>query len=239
MNRVSIGSDDGLSPIRCQAIIYTNAGLLSIEPLGTNFSEILIKTQTFHSQKCIWKYRLQNGSHFVQGEMSWYHNTALTFERLLGSSEVETLVQFQSDWHPDLRPPRLHKIGGKMSICLVNKLPSVIKICTKWELSSTSHSLYTEGTSHRRPTLLTWINFNPAWINNYIHYKVWDEITYLVPNSNGCTHWSLRMDRWLHPMLYWASNYLSMLGFKLIHFSKRGPGCLKHRFHQHTQEAER
>ena len=38
-----IGSDNGLSPGRGQAIIYTNAGLLLIGPLGTNFSEILIK----------------------------------------------------------------------------------------------------------------------------------------------------------------------------------------------------
>ena len=33
------------SPIRHQAIISTNAGLLSIRPLGTNFSQILIKIQ--------------------------------------------------------------------------------------------------------------------------------------------------------------------------------------------------
>ena len=38
-----IGSGDGLSPVRSQAIIWTNVGLLSIRPLGTNFSEILIK----------------------------------------------------------------------------------------------------------------------------------------------------------------------------------------------------
>ena len=44
---LSIGSDNGLSPIRRQAIIWTNAGLLSIEPLGTNFSEILSKRQNF------------------------------------------------------------------------------------------------------------------------------------------------------------------------------------------------
>ena len=55
---------------RRQAIIWTIAGLLSIGPLGTNFSEILIKIQNFHSRKCIWKYRLRNGGHFVQGEMS-------------------------------------------------------------------------------------------------------------------------------------------------------------------------
>ena len=28
------------------------------------------------------------------------------------------------------------------------------------------------------PLFLTWFNSIPAWISNYIHYKVWDEITY-------------------------------------------------------------
>ena len=37
-----IDSDNGLSPDRRQAIIWTNAGILLIGPLGTNFSEILI-----------------------------------------------------------------------------------------------------------------------------------------------------------------------------------------------------
>ena len=36
------GSDNGLSPGRCQAIIWTSAEILSIESLGKNFSEILI-----------------------------------------------------------------------------------------------------------------------------------------------------------------------------------------------------
>ena len=36
-----IGSDNGLSPEQHQAIIWTNAGILLIGPLGTNFSEIL------------------------------------------------------------------------------------------------------------------------------------------------------------------------------------------------------
>ena len=38
-----IGSDNGLLPGRCQAIIWTNAGILLIGPLGTNFIEISIK----------------------------------------------------------------------------------------------------------------------------------------------------------------------------------------------------
>ena len=43
----TIGSDNGLSPGRRQAIIWTNAGILLIGPLGTNFSEILIRIKTF------------------------------------------------------------------------------------------------------------------------------------------------------------------------------------------------
>ena len=42
----TIGSDHGLLPGRRQTIIWTNA-ILSIGPTGTNFSEILIKVQTF------------------------------------------------------------------------------------------------------------------------------------------------------------------------------------------------
>ena len=42
-----IGSDNGLSPGRRQAIIWTNAGLVLIGHLETNFSEILIGIHTF------------------------------------------------------------------------------------------------------------------------------------------------------------------------------------------------
>ena len=50
-NLTIIGSDNGLSPGRRQAIIWTNAVILSIGPLGTNFSEILIKIITFSFKK--------------------------------------------------------------------------------------------------------------------------------------------------------------------------------------------
>ena len=45
------GSDNGLSPGRRQAIIWTNARLLLIGSLGTNFIEILIGIQTFSFKK--------------------------------------------------------------------------------------------------------------------------------------------------------------------------------------------
>ena len=46
-----IGSDNGLSPDRSQAIILTNDGLLLIGSLGTNFREILIDILTFSFKK--------------------------------------------------------------------------------------------------------------------------------------------------------------------------------------------
>ena len=46
-----IGSDNSLPPGQRQAIIWTNAGILLIEHLGTKFSEILIKIQTFSFKK--------------------------------------------------------------------------------------------------------------------------------------------------------------------------------------------
>ena len=46
-----IGSANGLSPGWCQAIIWSNDGILLIGPLGTNFNEILIVIDTFSFKK--------------------------------------------------------------------------------------------------------------------------------------------------------------------------------------------
>ena len=54
-NLTIIGSDNGLSPGRRQAIIWTNDGILLIGPLGTNFSEILINIITFSFKKMLSK----------------------------------------------------------------------------------------------------------------------------------------------------------------------------------------
>ena len=54
-NLTIISSDNGLLPGWCQAIIWINAGLLLIRPLGTNFSEILIIIYTFSFKKIRFK----------------------------------------------------------------------------------------------------------------------------------------------------------------------------------------
>ena len=69
VNGVCIGSGNGLSSVKSQAITWTNAKLLSMGPLGTNFSEILIKHKTFPSRNFLWKCLLRNGGQFVQREM--------------------------------------------------------------------------------------------------------------------------------------------------------------------------
>ena len=61
----------------------------------------------------------------------------------------------------------------------------------------------------------------PAWIINKIHYIVWDEITYPFPNFNGG---NIEVWEWISnfsPTHYWACDYLSVLGLKLNHDSKR------------------
>ena len=50
-NWTIMGSDNGLSPGRRQAVIWTNAGILFMEPLGINFIEILLGIPIFSFKK--------------------------------------------------------------------------------------------------------------------------------------------------------------------------------------------
>ena len=54
---------------RRQAIIWTNAGILLIGRLGTNFSKILIRLNTFSFKKMLIKMSSENGGHFVTASM--------------------------------------------------------------------------------------------------------------------------------------------------------------------------
>ena len=73
VDRVSIGSDNGLSPVRRQAIIWTNAVLFSIVPSGTKFSEIRIKIQDFSFMKMHLKISSAKRRPFCPGkdELRW------------------------------------------------------------------------------------------------------------------------------------------------------------------------
>ena len=60
-----IGSENGLWPGWHRSIIWTNAGMPSIGPLGTNFSEVSIEILAFLLRKCVWMCHLRNGGQFV------------------------------------------------------------------------------------------------------------------------------------------------------------------------------
>ena len=51
VNKAIFGSDNDALPVRCQAIILTNAGLPLNGPLETNFSVIWMKIQQFSDNK--------------------------------------------------------------------------------------------------------------------------------------------------------------------------------------------
>ena len=69
-----IGSDNGLSPGRRQAIIRTNVGILLTGPLGTNFPEILIKIDKFSFKKRHLKISSVKWQPFCFGinELTWH-----------------------------------------------------------------------------------------------------------------------------------------------------------------------
>ena len=62
-----IGSDNGLSPGQCQAIIWSSAGILYIGPLGTNFSGNLIGIQATSFKKMHSKMSSAKWCHFRLG----------------------------------------------------------------------------------------------------------------------------------------------------------------------------
>ena len=77
------GSDNGLLPGRCQAITWTNAGIILT---GPNFNEIFIKIHTFSLKKIQLKIcRLENGGHFVSASMCWQTWLIGTWETWLSS----------------------------------------------------------------------------------------------------------------------------------------------------------
>ena len=96
VNWINIGSYNGLSPVRCQAITWTNVLLLSTRPLGTNFSEFLIKIQNFSFMKMQLKLSSTNGGRFVQGGDELTHQVGQVDNVILSSLQTVTVTVSQS-----------------------------------------------------------------------------------------------------------------------------------------------
>ena len=127
-NLTIIASDYGLSPVRPQAIIWTNAGILLIGPLRTNFNEILIGIQILSFKKMHlktssgkwWPFCLSLNVLTLQvflitlGPSGWYqqdvelkvfpiwHCLFSTFKEYLhyGQTQILHMYQIMSNWTP-------------------------------------------------------------------------------------------------------------------------------------------
>ena len=77
-----IGSNNGLSPGRRHAVIWTNAGILLFRNLGSNFSEILIEIDTFSSKKMHLKMSSGKWRPFVSASMCLNSCVSLRWNQL-------------------------------------------------------------------------------------------------------------------------------------------------------------
>ena len=107
-----IGSDNGLSPGRRQAIIWTNAGILLIRTLGTNFSEILGEIHSFSFSKMHLKLSSAKW-HFGLGlnelilkclSFNDFHQFSMTFQGKMpfffpGQHQIQRLFKARSKFH--------------------------------------------------------------------------------------------------------------------------------------------
>ena len=73
LNFAAIDSGNGFSFVMRQAIIYTNAELWTVEPMGTNLSEIQIKILRFFKETYL-KCRVYNVRNIVHSSIC-YHIT--------------------------------------------------------------------------------------------------------------------------------------------------------------------
>ena len=83
-NLTIIGPDNGLSPGRRQAIIWTNAGILLIWPGGTNFNEILSAILAFSFKKKRMKVSSAKWRPFCLG-LNVLNNTNLSLQHYIQS----------------------------------------------------------------------------------------------------------------------------------------------------------
>ena len=113
-------SGNGLSHVRRQAIIWTNAALLSIGAVGT---KLWIKMQTFHSWKCTWKCRSRNDGHCVLGEMTTSESKCQRV--IVGSLMSEWLLFHQG--RPHIAGTCAADNGVPTGVCLVSGLSRAVR----------------------------------------------------------------------------------------------------------------
>ena len=99
-----IGSVNSLSPGRRQAIIWTNAGILLIGPLGTNFNENSIDIRTFSFKKMHLKMSSETWRPFSPGPKVLKANGSISREVLFNwiakqYHRYHSIFMWNVSWH--------------------------------------------------------------------------------------------------------------------------------------------
>ena len=194
-----IGSDNGLSPDRRQAIMWTNAWLLFIWPLGTNFSEILIEILTFSFKKMRLKVSSAKLWPFCLGL-----NELIVFQIMVGNH------QWIFYW--TTRFPRLGRYDQNQTVL-------------KTSITSANNKFRRKLRDYvSRVGKRWWAN---TWTDVH-HSYVFKILRKLASNGTGneflVSKWESLMQRWLSSVTYvcFALAYLTISVFKHVHpFSAR------------------
>ena len=110
-----IGWNSGLSPVRCQAIIWTNVGLLSTGTLGTHCNQILFVTQTFSFDKMYLKMSAEKMSANLSRSRCF---AAFCYPYLSNSIQCDPIQFVQHSQHR----LAVRKIGKSVAKWLANRI---------------------------------------------------------------------------------------------------------------------
>ena len=102
------GSDNGLLPIRHQAIILTNAGILSIEQFGSKFSENASENNVSRSRP----FCQVGGGGGGGGDRNWIKENHIIQYK---TTAISTISNSKPSYRLTSMTWKLHKIGGKFS----------------------------------------------------------------------------------------------------------------------------
>ena len=103
VNWVSTGSGNGLSPVRRQAITWTNGGLLSVGLLGTNFSEIRIRNFIIfiHENACEVAV-CHNCGHFKLSKGGWGEGICALMFGIVVSNHIMQMDSFDENKYEEI-----------------------------------------------------------------------------------------------------------------------------------------
>ena len=159
---IIIASDNGLSPSRHQAIIWTNAGILLIRPLGLNFSEILIEIHTFSFKKMHLKMSSAKRQPFCLGlnvltVTSLPIFCAFSVPVRLGQQQWRSMfMPYWARWSPVMETSPSQSL----------KTHSFVNMSSKWLWQTQSSAIKTDRWIQVQ-TILSW-NMQ----NNYMYYRM-------------------------------------------------------------------